>query len=81
MYILVCLGDGRVTDVLQMEYGGMKAPGRHPVSDDVHSWCEAKEKEVVCITIPVLYLHTRGGEYDREKRRLPTALNCLCSSL
>ena len=58
-------------------------------TDDVlHAFCEAKgTKEIVCSTIPaqyrsVLHLPTRGGgEYERETRRLPTALNCLYSGL
>ena len=56
-------------------------------TDDIlHAWCEAKEtKEIVCSTIPVqyrCYTYLRGGgEYEREKRRLSTALNCLYSSL
>ena len=39
-------------------------------TDDVlHAWCEAKEtKEIVCSTIPVLYLPTRREESTRGRR-------------
>ena len=52
------------------------------IDDVLHAWCEAKEtKEIVCSTVPVLYLPARGRKYEREKKRLSKAFNCLYSSL
>ena len=78
-----------VTDVLQQEYGYTKASRRHTVPEDLHVLmmyytlgAKQRKQRRLFVAQYRCYTYLRGRwKYGREKRRLPTTLNCLCSSL
>ena len=78
-----------VADVLQQKYGDMKASRRHPLPWDLYVLmmdytlgAKQRKQRRSSLAQYRCYTYLRGGgKYEREKRRLPTALNCLYSSL
>ena len=79
-----------VTDVLQQEYGDTKTSRDIPsVPEDLYVLTmyytlgsEQRNRRRSFVAQYRCYNYLRGGgKYEREKRRLPTALNCFYSSV
>ena len=78
-----------VTDVLQQEYGDTKASRRHAMPEDMYVLtmyytlgAKQRKQSRSFVAQYRCYSYLRGrGKYGREKRRLPTTLNCLYWSL